>query len=341
MTPGTILQAARREASSTLTAGLVVAGLAAAVLAFNWKYVYNFVAGPFAIAEIDASAAAPAREFARAEGPLASTGWAQETTVRLFRGVVETKDTSARYLAMTTNGRILIVKAPVDFAGQVVNGRLVPLPEAIRTSLGGAAAYPWMLDAHIAYRWDFNIFVPAAVGLLALALVMSAVSAWRSGNVLRHPAIAALARFGDPLKVVNAIEHEIAAAGVAARVGSVAVSNGWIVAIDPSVKIVAIRDLIGICVETAMKKTGGRMTPQRAIRFWARARLLSDTIAVSEPEAQTVLDRIRAVAPWAVVGDPEAFDRRWKQDRAACERDADARRGGPAGHGRMPAPTPA
>src|SRR5207249_11282284 len=118
---------------------------------------------------------APTREFVRAEGPLASTGWAQETTIRLLRGVVETKDTSARYLAMTTKGHILIVKAPVDFAGQIVEGRLVPLPEAIRTSFGGAEVYPWMLDAHIGYRWDFNIFVPAAVGLLALAMAMSAV----------------------------------------------------------------------------------------------------------------------------------------------------------------------
>src|SRR5206468_8957503 len=129
--------------------------------------------------------------------------------------------------------------------------------------------------------------------------------------------------------------------GAAARVDPLAISSGWIVATDPSVKIVAIRDLIGIGVETAMKKSAGRLTPQHTIRFWVRARLLSDTIDVSEPEARAVLERMRVVAPWAIIADAPAFERRWKQDRAACERDADSRRGGHGGHGRLPEPTPA
>src|SRR5947209_19936316 len=97
-----ILTAARRDLSANLKASLALAAVCAIVLGFNWKYVYNWMAGPFPFDSFEAGIASRAsvREFVRAEGPIASTGWAQESTIRLLRGVVESKNTSAQYLAM-------------------------------------------------------------------------------------------------------------------------------------------------------------------------------------------------------------------------------------------------
>ena len=66
---------------------------------------------------------------------------------------------------------------------------------------------------------------------------------------------------------------------------------------------------------------------------------MSEAIAVSEADGRAALARIAARAPWTAVDDVEAFTRRWKYDRAACERDADTRRS--ADPGRVTAPTPA
>ena len=46
MQRGSILEAARRDTSGGLMAGAILVGLCAAVLGMNWKYVYNFAAGP-------------------------------------------------------------------------------------------------------------------------------------------------------------------------------------------------------------------------------------------------------------------------------------------------------
>jgi hypothetical protein len=116
MRRGAILEAVKKENRNSVIAVTILAALLAAVLAFNWKYMYNWAAGPF---RFDAAlAAAPgAREFVRAEGPLLPTGMAQETTFRLFKGAVETKSISASYMAMLAGDRFLMVKVKPEFSG--------------------------------------------------------------------------------------------------------------------------------------------------------------------------------------------------------------------------------
>ena len=121
MTRGTILDAARTDSRGFLGAAFVLFIVCGAVVALNWKYVYNFLAGPFPFDQ-RLSDAPGAREFVRAEGPALPTGMVQETTFRLLRGLAETKSVSANYLAMLEGGRILVVKVRPEFSGNVVEG---------------------------------------------------------------------------------------------------------------------------------------------------------------------------------------------------------------------------
>jgi hypothetical protein len=329
MTPSSILDSAREDTSSSFRGSIGLAILCAIVLAFNWKYVYNFAAGPFPFDSVEASFPNRpiTREFVRAEGPLLSTGWAQETTVRLLRGLIETKDTSAHFLAMRLDGRLLIVKVPADFSGETVEGRLVRLPAAIQASLGKQAAYPWMVDAETGYRWDFNLFVVIAAPLMVIAILMALTFGWRSADVWRHPAIAPLKRFGDPRQIVGSIDREIRDAGKPGSVGLLIVTASWVIVTKPYLLIFAASDLMGVGLQLTPGKSGGNTPPRPTVRVWRRGQVKPDRIDIRDPEvARAALEKICACAPWAAVADTAAFERQWDQDRAACERDADVRR---------------
>ncbi len=169
MTRGTIKAAALKDNRGAAIALTVVVAICAGILGLNWRYVYNFVTGPY---QFDAalSAAPGPREFVRATGTLVPTGVVEELTIRLLRGATESKSVTAQYLAMNIDGRLLIVKTEPDFSGSTAEGRLVPLPVAVGASLKALPAHPWMIDAETGYRWDFNLFVMIAAPLLVLAL---------------------------------------------------------------------------------------------------------------------------------------------------------------------------
>lgn len=320
---GAILDAARRDSRELLTAALVLFALCAGVVGLNWKYVYNWLAGPFPFDRRLADAPG-AREFAHAEGPALPTGVVQETTFRLLRGLAETKSVSARYLAMLVGDRILVVKVPPEFAGTVVEGRLVPLPDVVRQSFGpDVTPHPWMVDAHIGYRWDFNLFVLVAAPLLPLAMMLLGFAAWRATSPQKHPAIARLATSGSPLQVVEWIESEMARGGQAARAGPLWISPSWIVALAPSLQIHSVPDLIGVGHQVTTKKGDTK----HSLRFWTRDKLFSDDLAVPEGDARLAMQGVRSRFPGLAVDDAPGFDRRWQSDRKVVESEVDARLG--------------
>jgi hypothetical protein len=323
MTRGTILDAARTDSRGFLGAAFVLFLVCGAVVALNWKYVYNFLAGPFPFDQ-RLSDAPGAREFVRAEGPALPTGMVQETTFRLLRGLAETKSVSASYLAMLEGDRILVVKVRPEFSGNVVEGRLVRLPEAVRQSFGsGVNPHPWMVDAHLAYRWDFNLFILVAGPLFPLTMLLVGVAAWRATSPQKHPAIARLASSGPPLQVVQRIESEMAAAGPTARAGPLWISPSWIVALAPSLQIHRVADLIGVGHQTTVQKAGAK----HELRFWTRDKIFSDDLAVPEPDAGRAMQAVRSRFPGLVVDDTAGFDRRWQKGRKVVQSEVDARMG--------------
>src|SRR5438309_11822468 len=104
---GTILTSARRDLSNSIKGAIALAVICAIVFGFNWRYVYNFVAGPFPFDRFDAGIASPSitRAFVRGEGPMLAAGWAEESTVGLLRGLVDRQCTSSQFLAMRVDRR--------------------------------------------------------------------------------------------------------------------------------------------------------------------------------------------------------------------------------------------
>ncbi len=327
MRRGAIVEAIRKENRNSVIAAGVVTGLVIGVLLLNWKYMYNFAAGPF---RFDASVAASPgpREFVRAEGPLLPTGMSQETTVRLFRGVVETKSISANYMAMLAGDRLLIVKVKPEFSGRVLEGRLVPLPESIRTSLvseagsaGTKAFYPHLLE-QTSYRWDANLFVMVATPLLPLCLLFLGYASWQAARVERHAALKRLSRRGPWQTVVGRVESALSAAGPKAKAGPLWITRDWLVGLGSSVLLYSAEDLVGVGLKASTTKSG----PKHTLHFWPRGQMLADTLDVSADEARAVLAALAERMPWTLKENVDVFDERWSADRDACAREADAQR---------------
>ena len=312
----------------------MLVAILASLMALNWRYLYNWALGPF---PFDAAlAAAPgAREFVRAEGPMLQTGLVEETTLRLFRGAVETKSKSASYMAMLTGDGILVVKLRPDFSGRVVEGRLRPLPEEVRQELGGKGAdeggarrafHPFLLEQR-GYGWlDSNLFVLVGLPLFLLSLPLMAWVAWKWGRVERHDSMQRLARLGPLDTVVARVESAIAAAGPGAKAGPLWITPQWVVGLSPTVIVYPAPDLVGVGLVTATSKSGGRVETKHTLNLWARGEMSVHTLDVSASEAEAALSAVARAMPWAVVEDARLFDERWTQDRAQCARDADERR---------------
>jgi hypothetical protein len=325
MERGAIIEAARRQGADLLKGGLVLLAICLAVLGLNWKYCYNAVAGPVPFTPA-LSASPGARDFVRVEGRFLPTGMSEQLGVGLRGNPAKLTIKHASYLMTVIDKRVLIVKVSPDFSGRVVEGALRPLPEEIRGVFHDpASVHPWLIEATVGYRADANLFVMIALPVAALVLIALPAMSWRALRPDRHPALARLRSLGNPVEVAEAIENEVISAGSSARRGPFWFTRSWIVCLEPALLLVPIGDLAGIGDHReAAKGRAGEL--RHTLRLWTRGRGLYDSVKVVAAEAEAVMAWVRASLPWAVVDDPRAFDRRWRDDRAACERLADSRR---------------
>jgi hypothetical protein len=329
MRRGEILAAVRKDSRSSLIAALVFLAVISGVLGLNWKYMYNFLTGPFAFDARLAAAPGP-REFVRAEGPLLPTGIVQESTLRLLRGAIESKSVSASYLAMFSGGKFLIVKVPPEFSGKTVEGRLVPLPESVRTALVDNskaslehAFHPFLLE-QLSYRLDANLFVMIATPLLPLSLIFLAFASWQALRAEHHAALRRLAKHGPIHSLLPSIEGAFANPRET-RVGPLWLTSEWLFCPGPTLLLYNAKDLAGIGLAATREKSGA---VTHALKLWSRDELLPAKLEVSAREGLAVMAAVARRMPWALVEDAAGMERRWKDDRKACLREADERRGG-------------
>ena len=325
MERGSILKAARDDTSSGMLGGGILLLLCVVVFGINWKYVYNFVAGPVPFTAALAAAPGP-HDWVTASGQMVSTGATDSLKVGLRALPVQTTVTTARYLAMAIEGRLLIVRVDTDFSGNFVSGRLKPLPTALIDGVSSAAVYPWYIDAGGGggYRSHFNIFVMIAAPLLPIALVITALSVRSRMNLERYKPIARLARYGNPMGLVTTIEMELSAAGPSAKVGPLWIGPNWVVAFAPLLRIFKLADIVAVAAVTTPGKKS--KPPTHEVRFWVSGHMLRESIEMTEPETHAVVTALAAKVPGIVTDDPTKFGDRWNVDRTACEREAKARR---------------
>ena len=324
-----ILQAARRDSKFLFVTSLIVFGFCAIVLVYNWTYVYNWILGPFTF---DAALAAPngPREFITVDASdLKATTVIEESTVRLFRGAVESTSVNANYFVADVGGKLLIVKLDPEFSGDTVEGRLKPLSNALRTKIEQRASselslHPAVLDAEqTSYGWDFNLFVLVAAPLSPLAVLLVVFAFWRRINVEHHPELGRLERHGTVRSVIARIESEFGALGEGARTGSLWISDDWVVALAPTLNIFATDELVAAGLRSSATKSGDTT---HELLFWRRDSPFETTLETTMIQAAATIARLKEQFPWLVVEDVADFENRWRDEREACLVESDLRR---------------
>jgi hypothetical protein len=327
MKPGFLLQAARKNAKAIVQGGLIICAIAALVLLVNGKYVYNWVAGPFPMNS--ALAESPGmKEFSRVDGNLIGTGLAEHstTTVRVLRRALETSSTSvsAIYYLFPLDNKFVLVKAAPDFSAGAARGRLVPLPERIRSfpqlseikvgdgrTLRPDDLYPTMLDARFSYRADANLFVIIAAIVLIGGLIGTVSSMAKASNPQRYPMLRVLARSGAVQATLRRAEQELIAAGNDARVGPLLISANWVYDTGRDALIFAMKDVIAVTKKAEVK-------PGKPPSFWLRGEARGHSVKAGDQECDAMINAIGTRVPWAIIEPGSPFESNWKRDRQGC-----------------------
>ncbi|HKE87394.1 MAG TPA: hypothetical protein VKB50_26740 [Vicinamibacterales bacterium] len=323
MKRGAILAAARRDTRTGFAGAVILVLLCAGVLAFNWKYVFNFAAGPVPFTAALSALPGP-YEWVTASGPFLPTEGVEQTALGLHElPGLQGNVTSARNLAMPLEDHVLIVKVDKEYSGTAVSGMLTPLPARFADSESMARLYPWYVDATIDYRRNFEPSVLGAAIVLPIGVVFTIVTFRSRIPVERYPPISGLKRFGHPSYVIESIEKEFATPGASAYVAPMWIGASWVVRLAPSLQIFKLTTLVAAAYVTTLRKNSRYPTP--GVRFWIIGQSWPTTIDMREKEARAVLAALEGKVA-GIVQDAAGFDKRWKHDQDGCERDAKARK---------------
>jgi hypothetical protein len=335
MKPGFLLEAARKHAKGLVRGGIGLCVFCLLVLLLNGKFVYNFVAGPFAVTPMMSELPAT-REFAQVAGNLVQTTVVEQrtTTVRMFRILsTSTHDISAKFSVAPMNGKFLVIKTGPEFSGNTARGRLVSLPQDLRTSdlitktevdgrkLKSDDLCSMMLDATTDYRTDANLFVILAAFFLATGLIGTVVFAIRATSPQKYPMLRLMAQSGPVLSTLRRVEQEFIAEGDKAFAGPLMISPAWVYDQERPL-LFPLKDVIGV----AMKVSGAGASRACSVEFWLRSEPQSFSVKAGANECITAIKALAARIPWAIVEPGSSFLFQWKKDRQFCIAEMERRR---------------
>jgi hypothetical protein len=285
-----------------------------------WKVVYNLFAGPFpvdeqALAAIDRPGSV-SRYFVTFE---AKNYRPTDVTVRTDKDPTP----FAAYVLVPVQDRWLVVRRYTSQKGDILTGTLAaPSAEErdkvfgsqIRRAPGRKEVLPYVVDA------NQGVFYMGAVAELVLLLVPLGLGGWlvvralrRTWRPERHPIARALARFGTPREVADAIEQETGAVQ-RLRVGPVEFRGRWLLcrALGQGYKVFCLDDLVWV-YKLIMRING-------VPHYWARLfdrHGESFQVRSSENRVNAILSGVAVQAPWLITGYGEALEQAWKSNPAS------------------------
>jgi len=209
------IRATSRRRVIVWTLVLVVGVLAATS---DHRYIANFLRGPYPLARADLDAirdvTTTPRYYARVAGERVIDTGIRQYTIHTQSGVETSREESGAYNALAFGDRYLVVQT-VGGQSRAAEGKLVPLTADLEDQLFDTKEmralrsqfYPFYLDGDSFRRPGY---VVVGVGIVFLLLfVWQALPAWRAWrDPERHPLAQRIAKWGDPMGVGLAAEHE-------------------------------------------------------------------------------------------------------------------------------------
>ena len=197
----------------------------------QYRYVSNFLMGPFVFAQTDLDSISDVstadRYFVGVTGSKVIDTGIQEITTRTRAGVETSRSVSAAYSALVVGERLLVVKGSQGTPA-TAEGELIAMPADLQRHLFNTPQmeairgrfYPYYLD-DANFRLPGYIAIAAALVLVVL-LAKYGLPAWRYlQDASSHPLVKRVASWGDPVGIALEAKRE---AGSARYKG-----GGWLV----------------------------------------------------------------------------------------------------------------
>lgn len=293
--------------------GLVVGG----------RYLYNMFLGPFDVTQAEVLALKDAndtlRYYVNIEGDdhgdtgfyLSETDSGKETI-------------KAYYHALVLGNEFLLVKTKQTEITNLQTGALVDIPTDVQNEVIAeiereipelkGAFLPMMLDTT-----DFHTsgYIGLGIGFLVAAIAGIGVllALLRFANPGAHPAMKALARFGNAEMVTNEINMEMT--NPHDQVGKkIHFTRGWLVSTTNGLQAVPYRDMLWCYKQVTQHRTNGIPTGKTYAAHVMDKHGTQIILPGKEDQVNAVLEQTVRNSPGIVVGYSDELNALWKKDRA-------------------------
>ncbi len=297
---------------------LMSLGLILAVAAYgagNWRYFYNFFAGPV---DLNADSLgkignpdSQLRYFVRVAGTELDDVGLQDVEQQVSQsGSVQSESVKAEYAVMAVQNRLLVVKKPPKTSNTTLQGEISLLPANLHAKIvapllqdypnADHVFLPLMLDS-TGFRNEGYIALAICIPVLLFALWNIRKVIQRQRDPLTHPIVKTVSRYGPFVETARRIDDELK--GDASRLSRAAITPSWIVL--PSMFALAVCHIPDVV--WAYKKvtshsvnfipTGKTYT---AIVFDRHA--VSLELPAKQEKVDSILAMLAAKAPWALFG---------------------------------------
>lgn len=204
----------------------------------NWRYITNFVNGPYEMGPAELATISnveqASRYFVRVSGSRTEDAGLEEITVTSRSGREVSRRVSARWVALLVGDRWLIVKTESG-ASTRAEGALLEIPGSVRSKLFGEFSAAEVKETFYPYYLQMEGFrTPGYWGIAVLAaffglLVVYGRGSWnRLKDATKHPVLQRIQSWGDPITVSGEIEREFNS-GIQIRAGSTVVTDRFLI----------------------------------------------------------------------------------------------------------------
>lgn len=332
MTP-TVAAAIARIARRRLTGSIVGLIIAVIVAVLSYRYIYNFIAGPFPATLADLAAVEQPgdldRYFVTISGMNSyDTGYELETT-RDGRVIG-----SVGYLILDLGERVLLVQTGQRPGQTAFTGYLTEPTDEVQSQIiaGIEASNPGLDGIFLPMQLTEDDFrnpgylgIPLWLALTGLCLwgLFRAIQ-WRA-SPLSHPIARALGRFGDAQQTIAAIDAELQAPH--ARIGDTHLTPNWLV-LDQPIRLQAARldEIVWLYKLVTKRRVNGVPVGQSFTAEIRDRHGVALSIFGTEEQVNQLLNAAAQRAPWAIVGFSAELEQAWKKNRGALLASVEQRR---------------
>jgi hypothetical protein len=300
-----------------------------AVALLTSRYLYNVLSGPFAMDRqtlLGLNDVGDLKKYyvALNGDQVLSTG-VNEITTETRNGIKTSEQVSANYVALAFDQHLLLVRAPVDYAGTHYTGSLQPIPTDVQQGVVDdivsqepqlkGVFLPFMLDAVDDFRTQGYIEIVAGVLLAALAIWNLIKFLQRMADPTAHPVYRALATYGPAEAVAASVDAEVAGPG-ATRIGSTVLTPHWLLRRGTYlINAVRLDDLVWVYRKVTQHRTYFVNTGKTyaAVLFTKQGKTIE--ITAKDAQATDIATNVMQRAPWAFVGYTPELVKAWKANR--------------------------